>query len=156
MHLPGKHEKHAWPNRSSKLLLSLALKQNQCQFKLRKSHCERKQNRTEHKIRGRDFYNQIRTRLWLQPLVPTGCWPRLFSFGKLQMLSWHCFLLFFMIIYIHQLCIDLVPATTSPPPPSKQRKDENFYIYIFLAWQKPMNSDVLTLAVPFYQLLTNL
>lgn len=46
----------------------------------------------QRQVRGWDFYNQIRAQT---------------SHPEIQLLFWHCFLLFFMIICIHQFCIDL-------------------------------------------------
>lgn len=80
---------------------------------------------TSERLRGWDFYNQIRT----ECSFPCRLWPHFqahcFLLPKTPDAFWHCFLLFFMIICIHQFCID--SPTPTPLPPSLQdprRKDK--------------------------------
>jgi len=78
----------------------------------------------------------------------------LFSLCQTPDAFWHCFLLFFMIICIHQFCIDsmlLTPCQKFPSSKSTKSSEriniyKHTYIYsMYRSWQKAMNSDVLTL-----------
>lgn len=85
------------------------------------------------------------------PILQAHCFP----LPKTPDAFWHCFLLFFMIICIHQFCIDSPTMLLPPSLHGPRRKDKYrhththihkciYTVPIYRSRQKAMNSDVLT------------